>query len=1101
MAAAVSAASAAAARIGAVLSDAQYFESGMVRVEDIRRLLDSRSLKDKLDAMKRVVALISLGRDASVFFPDVVKNVVAPSLDVKKLVYLYLVHYAEDKQDLALLSINSFQKDISDHNELIRALALRVLSSIRVKVILQIVILAISKCAKDPSPYVRKAAAHAICKVISLDTPSREVLIEPLTVLLNDRSLEVLGSAVAVLDEVAPQRVDLVHRHFRHLCRSLPDMDPCGQVAVLRLLLRYSRTHFLNDVPPGGQRMARDPDLSSLLAAVHPLLVSQQASVVIAAVSVLHHLSDRTEASAFATVPLMRLVLSDDAGVQYVALRAAADFAAEDPGALLPYLSDLFVSAADGAPVRGAKLAVLTRLCETAANPSGLGSSHAARVLLLAEFQSYVYRSDKALAAAATRAMGCLAVAHPSSRHAVVSLLVSVVAGPSNAVVVSESVTALRRLLQLHPTAQARALPRLISLLLIPRGGDSAIVASEARAAIVWLIGEFYDKVPHVAPEALRLLARDFGAERAEVKLQILNLAAKVVAWERFGCRGPSEHTPVPRHVRVQLLSYLTSSGVLDADYDVRDKARMLRRLLVPGPDVPPVAASTEALLPICEAILRGKGKSEEGTSSAPGGWSRNDAGGRPGAETYILGSLSHVLGSRLAGCRSLPPWAASSSARSLRDDARADPRTGGGVQELACVSSADFVGNFATIGHSSVALGRVDGNPAAPQGQAFVAPHRPARFTAPDVFYDSESASGASESDGSSSSCETGSSDGEDEALVPVDGGAVRSRAPAGPAAAWGSAPAAAVHADANTSSLFDSLSTAMAGSGIHGAGNPSRGPTGTRRAWQTAVESWNARGVEVKVSFSGGSTGGPPDATHLALCVTNTNKTGRIEAVIRSSALSFDGGPHEAEVQLGAGAVVELRALCQFAGRTTPATFTVWLDGGEVGAGEIRPTAGQILRPLPSLSSAEFGTKERSLGGMFGCVNEFAVPPPAGALVSGENTVELAVRSSRSRVLDAAFLAEVLDHSVGGAARLPRELRFAGFLPSCSGGTSEARRDDVLVRLQVGDRLPLTGAPAVARPAALDAVPLSLWVGCENVVYANTLAQVLKRALSSHA
>ncbi|CDF40323.1 unnamed protein product [Chondrus crispus] len=146
MAAVSSAASAAAARIGAALSDAQYFESSMVRVEDIRRQLDSRSVKEKLDAMKRVVALISLGKDASTFFPDVVKNVVAPSLDVKKLVYLYLVHYAEEKQDLALLAINSFQKDLSDHNQHIRALSLRVLSSIRVRVILQVVILAISKC-------------------------------------------------------------------------------------------------------------------------------------------------------------------------------------------------------------------------------------------------------------------------------------------------------------------------------------------------------------------------------------------------------------------------------------------------------------------------------------------------------------------------------------------------------------------------------------------------------------------------------------------------------------------------------------------------------------------------------------------------------------------------------------------------------------------------------------------------------------------------------------------------------------------------------------------------------------------------------------------
>ena len=40
----------------------------------------------------------------------VVKNVVATSFEVRKLVYIYLVRYAEQEPDLALLSINTFQK-------------------------------------------------------------------------------------------------------------------------------------------------------------------------------------------------------------------------------------------------------------------------------------------------------------------------------------------------------------------------------------------------------------------------------------------------------------------------------------------------------------------------------------------------------------------------------------------------------------------------------------------------------------------------------------------------------------------------------------------------------------------------------------------------------------------------------------------------------------------------------------------------------------------------------------------------------------------------------------------------------------------------------
>ena len=52
-----------------------------------------------------------------------------------------------------------------DPNQLIRASALRVLSSIRVPIIVPIMMLAIKEAASDMSPYVRKTSAHAIQKL------------------------------------------------------------------------------------------------------------------------------------------------------------------------------------------------------------------------------------------------------------------------------------------------------------------------------------------------------------------------------------------------------------------------------------------------------------------------------------------------------------------------------------------------------------------------------------------------------------------------------------------------------------------------------------------------------------------------------------------------------------------------------------------------------------------------------------------------------------------------------------------------------------------------------------------------------------------------
>lgn len=108
--------------------------------------------------------MISKGRNVSEYFAQVVKNVASPSLEVRKLVYIYLLRYAEAEPDLALLSINTFQRDLADSSPLIRAMALRVLSGIRVPTIASLVVLAIKKCAADTSPYVRKAAALSIQK-------------------------------------------------------------------------------------------------------------------------------------------------------------------------------------------------------------------------------------------------------------------------------------------------------------------------------------------------------------------------------------------------------------------------------------------------------------------------------------------------------------------------------------------------------------------------------------------------------------------------------------------------------------------------------------------------------------------------------------------------------------------------------------------------------------------------------------------------------------------------------------------------------------------------------------------------------------------------
>ena len=235
--------------------DAQYWEE-TISPTTIRNELSAsdpsnpNSTRVLQRGMKWLLASISKGRDVSDFYPHVVKLVGAISLEVRKMVYMYLVQYADHDdttRELSLLSINAFQRGLSDHEQLIRALALRVLSSIRINDILQIQILGVQKCASDSSPYVRKCAANALSKLVPrCDEMQRELMLQLMKeeFLDKDSSTMVLTSTLVAFCELCPDRLELLHSSYRKICHMLTDMDEWGQVVIIDLLARYCRRFF-----------------------------------------------------------------------------------------------------------------------------------------------------------------------------------------------------------------------------------------------------------------------------------------------------------------------------------------------------------------------------------------------------------------------------------------------------------------------------------------------------------------------------------------------------------------------------------------------------------------------------------------------------------------------------------------------------------------------------------------------------------------------------------------------------------------------------------------------------------------------------------------
>ena len=565
------------------------------------------------------------------------KNVFIKDVEIRKLVYLYLVYFSEVQPDAALLAINSLQKAMADPNALLRGSALRCMSNIRVKDIAQLIVLAIQKGAKDTSPYVRKIAALAVPKIIRLDARHSEQCVDILEGLLCDHSPLVIGGAAQAFLEVCPDRFDLVHPAFRSICTALPDIDEWGQVSVLTLLLHYGRSNFLNPDPAKRKKAAKksggsggddgekeeeekekkeeegegeggekgkeeanktkneeededdivntiDPDHRLMLQSVRPLFMSRNNAVVLSACTLYYYLAPPAEVSTI-TQPMVRL-LHCNRETQYVALMNILSMASQCPQLFTDHIQEFFIGGSESLAARALKLELLTVL----ANEQNISR-------VLSEMREYTKDEDKEFVTAAIQAIGRCAAAIPAVADSCMQQLLLLMANPSQTVV-AESIVVIKKLLQMNEHSSkgnarkdpdsaegkheeeeeevddddeetrankerdVRIIKQLSKML-------ETIQVPQARAAIVWLVGEYCEKIPQRAPDTLRVLAKTFVEEDPIVKLQILTLAAKLYL----------SVAPAPPRCE-EILKYVLQLAKYDQSYDIRDRARLIRQLV-----------------------------------------------------------------------------------------------------------------------------------------------------------------------------------------------------------------------------------------------------------------------------------------------------------------------------------------------------------------------------------------------------------------------------------------------------------------------------------------------------------------------------------------
>jgi AP-3 complex subunit beta len=549
------------------------------------------------------------------YFSSVVKNVASPNIEIKKLVYIYLLHYAESEPDLALLSINTIQKSLTDQNPQVRAIALRVMSGIRVPVINQIVSLAIKRGISDMSPHVRKAAALAIPKCYKLDVNTLPQLLDYLSVLLGDKQYYVVGSAVTAFLEVCPDRIDLVHKHYRALVRKLVDMDEWGQLALIRLMTIYARKcfprrttkvqktenkAFYDDEADDSNKNASseevpvlDPDLVLFLKACRPLLFSRNSAVVVAVVRSFLYLGTPDHLDQ-AIGPLVALLRSSP-DLHQAVLYNIVSVCLISPKGFVPYTSHFFVSSSDPPDVWRLKIEILALVFPH--------SDTQAKGLILSELEHFTRTQSNELVRESVRAIGRCAQSDPRTTSRCLNLLLKQTSSPDGNLV-AETLTVIRHLIQQDPASHTATVIKLAKNL-------DTMTNPEARASIIWLVGEFagVGGEDNIAPDVLRILAQAFADESEAAKLQIVLLAAKVYVHylnrsqeERLGqlddpkgeAGGESAKLGNEEDVKLEfqegssradhpievIWKYILLLARYDTSYDLRDRTRLYKALL-----------------------------------------------------------------------------------------------------------------------------------------------------------------------------------------------------------------------------------------------------------------------------------------------------------------------------------------------------------------------------------------------------------------------------------------------------------------------------------------------------------------------------------------
>uniref|UniRef100_A0A7N0VFT3 Beta-adaptin-like protein n=1 Tax=Kalanchoe fedtschenkoi TaxID=63787 RepID=A0A7N0VFT3_KALFE len=532
--------------------DSKYFSTTKKgEIPELKEELNSQYKDKRKDAVKKVIAAMTVGKDVSSLFTDVVNCMQTETMELKKLVYLYLINYAKSQPDLAILAVNTFVKDSQDPNPLIRALAVRTMGCIRVDKITEYLCDPLQRCLKDDDPYVRKTASICVAKLYDINAELVEDrgFLDSLKDLISDNNPMVVANAVAALAEIQDNSTTPIFEITSHtLSKLLTALNECtewGQVFILDALSKY--------------KAADAREAENIVERVTPRLQHANCAVVLSAVKmILQQMELITSTDVVRNLckkmaPPLVTLLSAEPEIQYVALRNINLIVQRRPTILAHEIKVFFCKYNDPIYVKLEKLEIMIKLAS---------DRNIDQVLL--EFKEYATEVDVDFVRKAVRAIGRCAIKLERAAERCISVLLELIKIKVN-YVVQEAIIVIKDIFRRYPNTYESIIATLCESL-------DTLDEPEAKASMIWIIGEYAERIDN-ADELLESFLETFPEEPAQVQLQLLTATVKLFL--KKPTEGPQ-----------QMIQVVLNNATAETDNpDLRDRAYIYWRLLSTDPE------------------------------------------------------------------------------------------------------------------------------------------------------------------------------------------------------------------------------------------------------------------------------------------------------------------------------------------------------------------------------------------------------------------------------------------------------------------------------------------------------------------------------------